>query len=143
MFVYSLICFSVFFYLYGDHRDLHVLTHSFPTRRSSDPLLLRPVLALAATGGLLLVWSGVAVMAMMQFLVLPVAVPAIAALLTLGGMLGWRFAVSDRDQRFLRDRFSLYLAPALVDRLVAGQAPPAPGGEIRRPTVFFPAQDRF
>src|SRR3546814_8995251 len=25
-----------FFELYGDHRDLHVLTHSFPTRRSSD-----------------------------------------------------------------------------------------------------------
>src|SRR3546814_17720338 len=25
-----------FFYRYGDHRDLHVLTHSFPTRRSSD-----------------------------------------------------------------------------------------------------------
>src|SRR3546814_12975160 len=28
------ICF--FFECYGDHRDLHVLTHSFPTRRSSD-----------------------------------------------------------------------------------------------------------
>src|SRR3546814_20620240 len=25
-----------FFYVYGDHRDLHGLTHSFPTRRSSD-----------------------------------------------------------------------------------------------------------
>src|SRR3546814_7238516 len=25
-----------FFKRYGDHRDLHVLTHSFPTRRSSD-----------------------------------------------------------------------------------------------------------
>src|SRR3546814_17631432 len=25
-----------FFELYGEHRDLHVLTHSFPTRRSSD-----------------------------------------------------------------------------------------------------------
>src|SRR3546814_20997411 len=25
-----------FFYGYGDHRDLHVLAHSFPTRRSSD-----------------------------------------------------------------------------------------------------------
>src|SRR3546814_765772 len=24
------------FYVSGDHRDLHVLTHSFPTRRSSD-----------------------------------------------------------------------------------------------------------
>src|SRR3546814_15619254 len=28
--------FSIFFEGYGDHRDLHVLTHSFPTRRSSD-----------------------------------------------------------------------------------------------------------
>src|SRR3546814_12600425 len=26
----------LFFEGYGDHRDLHVLTHSFPTRRSSD-----------------------------------------------------------------------------------------------------------
>src|SRR3546814_978888 len=26
----------MFLYRYGDHRDLHVLTHSFPTRRSSD-----------------------------------------------------------------------------------------------------------
>src|SRR3546814_21191811 len=25
-----------FFYCYGDHLDLHVLTHPFPTRRSSD-----------------------------------------------------------------------------------------------------------
>src|SRR3546814_19321948 len=31
-----LICFCLFSYLYGDHRDLHVLTHSVPTRRSSD-----------------------------------------------------------------------------------------------------------
>src|SRR3546814_12949448 len=28
--------FNFFFYGYGDHRDLHVLTHSFPTRRASD-----------------------------------------------------------------------------------------------------------
>src|SRR3546814_8764357 len=27
---------------YGDHRDLHVLTHSFPTRRSSDLGATRP-----------------------------------------------------------------------------------------------------
>src|SRR3546814_14954727 len=26
----------VFFLCYGDHRELHVLTHSFPTRRSAD-----------------------------------------------------------------------------------------------------------
>src|SRR3546814_8895002 len=28
--------FFVSFELYGDHRDIHVLTHSCPTRRSSD-----------------------------------------------------------------------------------------------------------
>src|SRR3546814_15488325 len=36
-------CFSV----YGDHRDLHVLPHSCPTRRSADPAAAsraRPVL---------------------------------------------------------------------------------------------------
>src|SRR3546814_9056967 len=32
----SLILSFCFFKLYGAHRDLHVLTHSFPTRRSSD-----------------------------------------------------------------------------------------------------------
>src|SRR3546814_6231963 len=29
------------YYLYADHRDLHVLTHSFPARRSSDRLAAR------------------------------------------------------------------------------------------------------
>src|SRR3546814_6001808 len=34
--------YSLFFFFecYGDHLDLHVLTHSFPTRRSSDLTLL-------------------------------------------------------------------------------------------------------
>src|SRR3546814_14158294 len=31
-----------FFYCYDDHRDLHVLTHSFPTRRSSDLEIFDP-----------------------------------------------------------------------------------------------------
>src|SRR3546814_18452119 len=34
-----LLVISFFFELYVDHRDLHLLTHSFPTRRSSDLLL--------------------------------------------------------------------------------------------------------
>src|SRR3546814_14717915 len=34
----QLLYYSTFFFFlgYGDHRDLNVLTHSFPTRRSSD-----------------------------------------------------------------------------------------------------------
>src|SRR3546814_16205126 len=37
---------SFFFEVDGDHRDLHVLTHSFPTRRSSD------LVASAIAGGM-------------------------------------------------------------------------------------------
>src|SRR3546814_18711235 len=33
---------SCFFLLFGDHLDLHVLTHSFPTPRSSDLGKLSP-----------------------------------------------------------------------------------------------------
>src|SRR3546814_17228178 len=38
--LYSCLCSHVFFYVYRDHRYLPGLTHSFPTRRSSD--LQRP-----------------------------------------------------------------------------------------------------
>src|SRR3546814_1847671 len=34
--LHSYFCACVFFICYGAPRDLHVLTHSFPTRRSSD-----------------------------------------------------------------------------------------------------------
>src|SRR3546814_16964997 len=39
-----MLAYDVFFFeVYGDHRDLHVLTHSFPTRRSSDLLRRNPL----------------------------------------------------------------------------------------------------
>src|SRR3546814_8057270 len=40
----------VFFSGFGDHLDLHVLTHSFPTRRSSDLLHVLQI-ALGGEGG--------------------------------------------------------------------------------------------
>src|SRR3546814_370482 len=41
-----------FFYLSGDHRDLHVLTHSVPTRRSSDLVGVVLVVAVARSAAL-------------------------------------------------------------------------------------------
>src|SRR3546814_3068182 len=38
-FIIFVISFLLFFEGYGDHRDLHLRTHSFPTRRSSDLVL--------------------------------------------------------------------------------------------------------
>src|SRR3546814_11871354 len=43
--------FSFFFFsLYGDHRYLHVLTHSFPTRRSSALFLFKLINLLGQQG---------------------------------------------------------------------------------------------
>src|SRR3546814_19697435 len=41
-----------FFHCYGDHRYLHVLTHSSPTRRSSDRTMLQPFRATSAPAGM-------------------------------------------------------------------------------------------
>src|SRR3546814_2590357 len=40
-----------FFSMYGDHRDLRVLTHAFPTRRSSDLRVGRPEAAVGEALG--------------------------------------------------------------------------------------------
>lgn len=100
-------------------------------------LLFAPVTALALLAGALALWTAIATFAMQHAFVLPVITPAIAAALAFAAMLGWRFAVADRDKRLLRATFGLYLAPALVDRLVEGRRTPALGGEQRDVTVFF------
>jgi class 3 adenylate cyclase len=50
---------------------------------------------------------------------------------------GYRFAVVDRDKRLLRKSFALYLPPAVIDRMLASNTPPALGGELRNVTVYF------
>jgi len=94
----------------------------------------RAALALAAAS---LVWMGVAVIAFHQQLVLPLFTPPLAAGLSVAIMLGYRFAVSDRDRRLLRGTFGLYLAPALVDRMLATERLPELGGEMRQVTILF------
>src|SRR3546814_17052208 len=44
-------CVYFFFYVNGDHRDLHVCPHSFPTRRSSDLAPITVDLAAMFDGG--------------------------------------------------------------------------------------------
>lgn len=100
-------------------------------------LVLAPTLATVAVAGLLLLWLVVAYLAFGGGLVLPVVTPALAAAMALAMALGWRFAVTDRDKRVLRQSFALYLAPALIDRMADSNRPPALGGETREVTVFF------
>ncbi|WP_148360674.1 adenylate/guanylate cyclase domain-containing protein, partial [Acidisphaera rubrifaciens] len=60
-----------------------------------------------------------------------------AALLAFGLMVGFRFIFSDRDQRHIRRVFGLYLAPSVIERLIATGRMPELGGERRDMTFFF------
>jgi len=85
----------------------------------------------------IIAWGAVATAAFERGLVLPMLAPPVASALTLAILLGYRFGVADKDKRFLRQSFSLYLAPALVDRMLAAEKPPELGGESRIITVLF------
>ncbi len=104
---------------------------------SVPAMTLAPLLAGLVIAGGIAAWAGVAAVAVRGGLVLPLLDPVLAALLAFAALLGYRFAVAERDKRQLRSSFSLYLAPAVVDRLVESDRPPALGGETRDVSVLF------
>jgi class 3 adenylate cyclase/CHASE2 domain-containing sensor protein len=83
-------------------------------------------------------WTVAAVLAFIYSpLALPLLEPALAGIVSLGATTGFRFLVADRDRRFLRKSFALYLAPGVIEKMVAANKPPALGGETRNVTIFF------
>jgi len=70
-------------------------------------------------------------------LVLPLLDPIIAAAITLSATLGFRFIVTDKDKRFIKEAFGLYLEPAVIDKMVEQGNIPELGGEQRELTVWF------
>ena len=100
-------------------------------------LMLGPLATLLSYVGLALAWTAGATFAFRQSIAVPLAEPLLAGLLAVTAMVGYRFVVADKDKRALRKNFALYLTPALVDKMIASEAPPALGGEIRQATLFF------
>jgi adenylate cyclase len=70
-------------------------------------------------------------------LTLPLIEPLLAGVLSLGATNGFRFLVADKDRRFLRKSFALYLAPSVIEKMMKANKPPALGGEMRNVTIFF------
>ncbi len=96
--------------------------------------LFGAVLVYLAAGA---VWTTVATVAFDHALALPLFEPLSAGVVGLAGMTGFRFLVADKDRRFLRKSFALYLAPAVIEKMMATNKAPALGGETRDVTVFF------
>lgn len=99
--------------------------------------MLAPGGAVLAWFALTAVYTVVAVGAFVHALALPLTEPALASLAALAMMIGYRFVLADRDERFLRKSFALYLAPEVVETMVASGKMPALGGEMRNVTMFF------
>lgn len=93
-------------------------------------------------GGALLIglaaWLAVCLGALVaNRLVLPLLEPGLAGAVAFAVLSSYRFAVTDRDKRRLRQMFGYYLAPSVVDRMVDAGAMPALGGETRTVTIYF------
>ncbi len=105
--------------------------------------VLAPPAAVATYVGLVVLSALGATYAFSKAYVIPLSEPFIAGLLALLLMIAWRLVVTDRGQRLLRRSFALYLAPQVIDRMLASTKLPDLGGETRDVTVFFPISKAF
>ncbi|OAF15488.1 adenylate cyclase [Bradyrhizobium centrolobii] len=99
--------------------------------------VLAPAGAVAAYIALTAVYAALAVSLFVHALALPLTEPALAGLAAVAMMIGYRFVIADREERFLRKSFAFYLAPEVIDTMVASGKMPALGGETRNVTMFF------
>lgn len=104
---------------------------------------LKPTGAMLAFLGAIAVYAIGATAAFKHALVLPLSEPFIAGFAALAAMVGYRFRIADKDRRLLQKSFALYLAPDVIDRMLASNKLPVLGGETRHVTVLFTDLEGF
>jgi adenylate cyclase len=109
----------------------------FAAMSTAAALLLGPLAALAVFAAAVLAWTAAATWAFTHALVLPLVDPVLAGLAGGITMIAYRFMVADKDKRLLRKSFALYLAPAVIEKMLGSEKPPELGGEQREITVYF------
>ena len=114
-----------------------ILTIVFAAIVACAACMLAPSGALLTWLALTAAYSVVAVGTFVHALALPLTEPALAGLAALAMMIGYRFVVADREERFLRKSFAFYLAPEVINRMVTSGKMPVLGGEMRNITMFF------
>ena len=61
----------------------------------------------------------------------------------MAAIVAYRLVVTDRGERLLRRSFALYLAPEVIDRMLASNKLPALGGETREVTILISDLEGF
>ncbi|MBO6834784.1 MAG: adenylate/guanylate cyclase domain-containing protein [Alphaproteobacteria bacterium] len=103
----------------------------------------RPPVALAATVGLIALYGVIAGIVFADGTVLPLTDPGAAALLALGGMIGFRFVTADQERRQVRNTFSQYLDRKVIEAMIDAGDVPELGGESRELSCFFSDIEAF
>jgi adenylate cyclase len=98
---------------------------------------LAPGVAAVAFLGIFALWTWFAVLAFAKSLALPLSEPFFAGLVSMAAIIAYRLVVTDRGGRLLRRSFALYLAPHVIDKMLASNRLPVLGGETREVTVLF------
>lgn len=114
-----------------------ILTIVFAAIIAAAAFLLAPTGAAITWLGLTVAYAAVAVSTFAHTIALPLTEPVLAGLTALALMIGYRFVIADREERFLRKSFAFYLAPEVIDEMVASGKMPVLGGEMRDITMFF------
>jgi class 3 adenylate cyclase len=100
-------------------------------------LASRAMVAALVAATVVLIWIALATLAFQHFFVLPLLEPIASGAAAIGAAVALRLGVADREKRFLRHAFGLYLAPDVIDRMTSSGALPTLGGETREVTMLF------
>jgi adenylate cyclase len=99
--------------------------------------MLAPGTAALVYVAMVAIWTGGATLVFTRSLALPLSEPFLAGLASMAAIVAYRLVVTDKDERLLRKSFALYLAPQVIDKMLASNKLPVLGGETRDVTVFF------
>jgi len=114
-----------------------IIVIAFAALASLAARMLVPGSAVVAYLGVLAIWTCFATIAFTRSLVLPLSEPFLAGLTSMVAIIAYRLVVTDRGKQLLRKSFALYLAPQVIDRMLASNKLPVLGGETRDVTVLF------
>jgi adenylate cyclase len=105
--------------------------------------LLAPGVAASIFLGVCAIWTCLATVVFTGALALPLSEPFLAGLVCMAATVAYRLGVTDKGERLLRKSFTLYLAPQVIEKMLASNKLPVLGGETREVTLFFSDLEGF
>ena len=114
-----------------------IIAIAFAALASLAARMLAPATAAVVYVGMVAVWTCCATLLFTRSLALPLSEPFLAGLVSMVAIVAYRLVVTDKGERLLRNSFALYLAPQVIDKMLASKKLPVLGGETRDVTVFF------